>query len=73
MAAVWRYSEPAWEVAAVWTRPEARHQGYATAAVSFVTAYILEEGRRATCLTDAGNILMKRTAENVGFYQTARQ
>ncbi len=73
LAAVWCYSEHAWEVAAVWTRPAARHQGYATAVVSFVTAHVLEEGRCATCLTDSGNVLMQRTAESLGFYQAARQ
>ena len=34
MAAVWRYSDAAWEVASVYTRPEARGRGYAQAVVS---------------------------------------
>jgi RimJ/RimL family protein N-acetyltransferase len=72
MAAVWCYSEQAWEVAAVWTRPEARRQGYARSVVSFVTAFILEMGKHATCSTDGGNVAMQRTAERIGFYQAAR-
>jgi predicted GNAT family acetyltransferase len=72
IAAVWCYSEQAWEVAAVWTKPEARRQGYALSVVSFVTAFILETGRRATCSTDADNVAMQRTAESAGFYQARR-
>lgn len=67
IAAVWRYSETAWEVAAVRTRPDARRKGYAKATVSFVTADILECGRRATCTTGPDNVAMQRTAESVGF------
>ena len=69
IAAVWRYSETAWEVAAVRTLPEARRQGYAQAVVSFVTAHILDAGRRATCTTSWDNVAMQRTAESVGFYR----
>jgi predicted GNAT family acetyltransferase len=67
IAAVWRYSEMAWEVAAVRTLPEARRQGYAKAVVSFVTAHILDAGKRATCTTGEDNLAMQRTAESVGF------
>jgi RimJ/RimL family protein N-acetyltransferase len=67
IAAVWRYSETAWEAAAVRTRPDARRRGYAKAAVSFVTAHILDSGRRATCTTGQDNLAMQRTAEAVGF------
>jgi RimJ/RimL family protein N-acetyltransferase len=67
IAAVWRYSETAWEAAAVRTQPDARRRGYAKAAVSFVTAHILDSGRRATCTTGADNVAMQRTAESVGF------
>jgi len=45
LAAVWRYSEAAWEVASVYTRPEAHRRGYAQAVVSFVTAAILRAGK----------------------------
>ena len=67
IAAVWRYSETAWEVAAVSTLPSARGRGYAAAVVSFATASILDAGRRATCTTAADNRAMQRTAERIGF------
>jgi RimJ/RimL family protein N-acetyltransferase len=67
IAAVWRYSEMAWEVAAVRTQPDARRRGYSKAVVSFVTAHILDKDRRATCTTGADNTAMQRTAESVGF------
>ena len=67
IAAVWRYSEEAWEAAAVRTQPDVRRRGYARAVVSFVTAHILQSGRRATCTTGSDNVAMQRTAEGVGF------
>ena len=67
MAAVWRYSEAAWEVASVYTRPEARGRGYAQAVVAFATAAILRAGKRATCSTACDNVAMQRVAERVGF------
>ena len=67
IAAVWRYSATAWEVAAVRTQPDARRRGCAQAVVSFVTAHILDRGRRATCTTGVDNAAMQRTAESVGF------
>jgi GNAT superfamily N-acetyltransferase len=67
VAAVWRYSEEAWEAAAVCTQPDVRRRGYAKAVVSFVTAHILASGRRATCTTGLDNVAMQRTAESVGF------
>ncbi len=68
MAAVWKYCETAWEVAAVGTKPAYRRQGHGRAVVSFVTDYILESGRLATCSTASDNVAMQRTAESVGFY-----
>jgi predicted GNAT family acetyltransferase len=70
MAAVWRYSEATWEVASVYTRPEARGHGYAQAVVSFVTAAILNAGKRATCSAASDNPAMQRVAESVGFQRT---
>jgi GNAT superfamily N-acetyltransferase len=67
LAAVWRYSDDAWEAAAVRTRPEFRRRGYGRAVVSFVTAHILAAGRVATCHTGADNAAMIGTAERVGF------
>jgi predicted GNAT family acetyltransferase len=67
IAAEWRYSDKAWEVAAVGTAPTYRRQGYARSVVSFVTAQILGAGRVATCTTERDNVAMIRTAESVGF------
>lgn len=67
VAAVWHYSQTAWEVAAVRTQPDARRRGYAKSVVSFITAHILEAGRRATCTTEDDNLAMQKTAESVGF------
>lgn len=67
VAAVWRYSDEAWEAAAVYTAPTFRRRGYAKSVVSFVTAHILDAGRLATCHTDVDNLAMARTAEAVGF------
>jgi predicted GNAT family acetyltransferase len=66
-AAAWRYSDEAWEVAAVGTLDEFRRQGYATRVVAFVTAYILASGRVATCSTGEDNVAMRATARRVGF------
>ena len=69
LAAVWRYSDTTWEVASVYTQPGVRGKGYAKAVVSFVTAYILEMDKRATCNTSRDNRAMQRVAESVGFRQ----
>lgn len=66
-AAAWRYSDEAWEVAAVGTLEGFRRQGYATRVVAFVTAYILVSGRVATCHTDEDNLAMRATARRAGF------
>lgn len=66
-AAVWRYSEQAWEVAAVVTRDGYRRRGYSKQVIAFVTAHILEQGRRPTCTTNDDNIAMIATARSVGF------
>ncbi len=73
MAAIWRYSNEAWELAAVSTRPEFRQRGYGQSVASFVTAAILGQGRLATCLTAGDNTAMRRTAESIGFYHAERR
>jgi ribosomal protein S18 acetylase RimI-like enzyme len=70
LAAVWMYSETHWEVAAVSTAPASRQRGYGKAVVCFVTAHILEQGRKATILTMDTNVAMLKTAESVGFYRS---
>ena len=66
-AAVWRFSEKAWDVAAVGTLEPYQRKGYSKQIASFVTAYILESNRLATCATRDGNIAMIATAKSVGF------
>jgi RimJ/RimL family protein N-acetyltransferase len=67
IGAEYRYSEPAWMVAAVRTATAFRRKGHAKGVVSFVTAHILDAGRVATCCTAENNAAMIRTAESVGF------
>lgn len=66
-AAIWRYCDAAWEVAAVRTHEAYRRQGYGRAVVSFATAYILAQGRVATCHTAVTNVPMQRLAARIGF------
>jgi RimJ/RimL family protein N-acetyltransferase len=67
----WRPPSPtAWELAAVWTREEARGWGLATAVCSFVTANILASGRLATCSTHRRRPAMIRVAERLGYRRT---
>ncbi len=70
-AAVWRYSEEAWEVAAVITREGYRRRGYSKRMAAFVTRHILQNGRRATCTTNDDNAAMLATAKSVGFRVSA--
>ena len=57
-------------VAAVSTALAFRQRGYGKAVVCFVTAHILEQGRKATLLTANMNVAMHKTAESVGFYHS---
>jgi predicted GNAT family acetyltransferase len=66
-AAVWTYSDTAWELAAVLTQPEYRGHGYAKAVCSFVTAHIMAAGRTATCHTYKTNTAMLQVAERLGY------
>jgi ribosomal protein S18 acetylase RimI-like enzyme len=70
VAAALRRSESAWEVAAVWTHPDFRGRGYAKAVCSFVTAYILDTGRVATCGTRENNAPMIGVVKALGFERT---
>lgn len=70
-AAVWRYSNAAWELAAVYVREEQYYmKGYGKSVCSFATEAILDAGRTATCHTDISNIAMQRTAESIGYFRT---
>jgi len=72
-AAAWRFSPDCWEVAAVSTLPAFRHQGYSMRVVAFVTSYILQSGKLATCCTDDDNAAMIATARSVGFQVIPRE
>lgn len=67
IAAVWRCSDSAWEVAAVSTREGFRQRGLAKSVVSFATRHILEAGKLATCTTGEENLAMRKTVEAVGY------
>ncbi len=66
-AALWIYSEDAWELAGVFTVPTARGAGLSRSVSTFVTSAILEAGRLATCHTAPGNVAMRRLAESLGY------
>jgi hypothetical protein len=66
-AAVWTYSESAWELAAVFTLPDHRGRGNAKAVCSFATSHILAAGWTATCHTARANAAMLRVAESLGY------
>lgn len=68
-AAVWRYSDTAWELAAVFVREDHQRRGYGKSVCSCATATILDAGRIATCHTRTDNLAMRRTAESIGFQQ----
>ncbi|MHB1355676.1 MAG: GNAT family N-acetyltransferase [Anaerolineae bacterium] len=71
LAAVWRYSEESWELAAVSVDVDHRQRGYGGAICSFVTAYILDADKLATCNTRVDNTPMRQTAESIGFYEVS--
>ena len=66
-AAIWRYSDGAWELASVGTMPEYRRRGLATEVCSLATSRIVTADRLATCNTRMDNIPMQRTAAAIGF------
>ena len=66
-AAAWRYSDDAWELAAVGVLPEWRRRGLGKAVCTLATSRILEAGRTATCTILADNVPMLRTAQAIGF------
>ena len=71
-AAIWKYSQTAWEVAAVSTLPAHRGKGYGTMVVEHCTAMILKSGKIATCTTSDTNTAMRRVAEKAGFSEISK-
>ena len=72
IAAVCYLSDEAWEVAAVSTLKSYRRKGYSKRVLSFITAYILETGRLATCSTNEDNVAMIAAAKSIGFQEVPR-
>lgn len=66
-AALWTYSEDAWELAGVFTIPTARGVGLSRSACTFVTSAILQAEKVATCHTGPSNVAMRRLAESLGY------
>lgn len=66
-AAAWKFSDEAWDVAAVGTLEGFHGRGLAKEVVSFVTAYILENDRIAVTATGDDSVAMAATAKRVGF------
>jgi ribosomal protein S18 acetylase RimI-like enzyme len=67
VAAAWRCSDDAWELAGVWTRDEARRRGHGRAVCSLATAHILAHVRAATCSTRSTNRPMLELARSLGY------
>jgi GNAT superfamily N-acetyltransferase len=65
----WSENSAAWEVGAVQTREDAQRKGYGKQIVSFITKYILDSGKYATCNTQENNLAMQKTAVSVGFFR----
>ncbi len=66
-AALWTYSDDAWELAGVFTAPPARGAGLSRSACTFVTNAILQAGKLATCHIGRRNVAMRRVAESLGY------
>ena len=69
IGSVEKYSEDKWETAFVRTRISERNKGYAKMVCYFVTKYILENGKIATCHTKEDNYPMRNVAKFLGFKQ----
>lgn len=66
-AAVWKFSDDTWEIAAVSTLPEHRQKGYSKQVITFLTMYTLEQGRKSVCSTNDDNAAMIATIKSVGY------
>jgi len=67
MAAVEKYSSDKWETADVRVMRSERGKSYAKQICYFVTKFILDNGRIATCRTEEDNISMQRVIYSLGF------
>ena len=69
IGSVEKYSEDKWETAFVRTLIAERNKGYAKMVCYFVTKYILDSGKIATCHTKEDNYPMHNVAKFLGFKQ----
>ncbi|MCL2772478.1 MAG: GNAT family N-acetyltransferase [Oscillospiraceae bacterium] len=67
IGSVEKYSENKWETAFVRTLIAERNKGYAKMVCYFVTKYILDSGKIATCRTDEENYPMRNVIKFLGF------
>ena len=66
-AAVLKHSDTEWELAAVRTQEAHLRKGYAKAACTFVTTYILDNLPQAICHVAADNVPMLNLAKSLGY------
>jgi RimJ/RimL family protein N-acetyltransferase len=66
-AAAEKYSEDKWETADVRVSPLERGKGYAKQICYYVTKYILENNKSATCRTEEYNIPMQHVIKALGY------
>jgi hypothetical protein len=67
LAALWRFSERVWEVAAFSTLAARQPYTWTKAVASFVTSHTLQSGRWATFSANDDNNVMIATAQSLGF------
>jgi len=67
MGCVERYSDLIWEVADIKVHQAHRGNGYGKAITSFISNYILVNGRSVTGYTRENNLAMRKIFTNLGF------
>ena len=60
-------SEQTWEAADIRTAKDYRNKGFAKEILRFLSQYIIEHGKMATCRTEKDNIAMQRAIKSVGY------
>ena len=61
------YSENAWEAADIRTAKEYRCKGYAKEIMRFLSQYIIDHGKTATCRTEEDNVAMQKVIKSIGY------
>ena len=61
------YSDNAWEAADIRSADEYRGKGFAKEILSFLSKYIIENGRIATCRTEDDNHAMLNVIKSLGY------